>query len=133
MKTIAGLNKDREILIAREKLLGMIKANAAVHKQEYEEALAAWRAKTKERLMVFAQEILIQAENIDSADTLSLQHGIGPKPMSYLKAYEDALVMFSMDTRDEIKLSTSEFGAYVMDEWDWMNTFKSVHSMYTAP
>ncbi len=51
-------------------------------------------------------------------------------PVSYAEAYDMAIDMFTLDTRDELDLSGAEFQCFCRDVWDWSHEFAVTNMTY---
>lgn len=114
------------IRINREKLLAVLDANRTTHKAEFEEAHAAWREAATAALQ-FAAKQAAEGGEVDTAPLRDL-----PKPISYVKSYDDAITRLEYDTRPEIELADREFSAWVQDDWNWRGQFAGTTSLYNS-
>ena len=46
-----------------------------------------------------------------------------PKPVSYEKEYDKAIMMIEYEIREEIEISNQDFSKYFQDEWSWKENF----------
>jgi hypothetical protein len=52
-------------------------------------------------------------------------------PESHEKAYDQIIRMMEMSVDQEITLTCSQFGCFVMDDWDWKEKWAASNSAYT--
>jgi len=113
----------KEVIVNKQELIGKIKENLANHLSEYKAAHAIW---IEDTIADFKAHIKSLKETGKRSE--NVKNGI--EPSSQEKSYERALKMLEMSVEDQIVLSQEEFSQYVMDEWYWTPTFKSVTSTY---
>jgi hypothetical protein len=46
-----------------------------------------------------------------------------PEPEDHTDDYDRVLTMIEMSINDTVELSENEFAMYVMDQWDWKQSF----------
>lgn len=51
-------------------------------------------------------------------------------PQDHSRDYDRAIRMMEASIYDDVKLSVSEFDAYVMNNWEWKNNFVNTNSAY---
>jgi len=77
-------------------------------------------------------ELRSRAERLEKGETLALMpmsFGLA-LPQSYEKAYDQIIKMLEMSSDEIIKLSSDEFACFVMDDWDWKESFKNTTMSY---
>lgn len=104
-------------------LLEKLKINQEAHRQQFEAALAGWRAE----VLAALRRAVIDAEQGKRFRT-SIQL---PQPSDHTDDYKEIIQAVTWSTRDEITLTRSEFRQFVLDEWGWKHDFIATNSMYT--
>jgi hypothetical protein len=142
--------EKREVRVERDKLLATLKANRESHLREYTQARSVYRQRLLQRVQAaFADAAMdleekrqalvakiegLSEEDIDKqVDTFKVVDSVRIEmrvPRSYVKEYDLAIRMVDWDTRAELELSYAEFCCFVLDQWDWKESFVSVTSMY---
>jgi len=112
----------KEIKVRKQELLEKIKYNREEHIKEYNLAHTEWVNTT----INFYQE---QINSLNSTRK-QLNKIPGYEPVSHEKDYDRAIAMLEMCVEEEILLQAQEFNRYVLDEWDWTQTFKTVAATY---
>ena len=87
------------------------------------EARAGYIEKAKKAL-------LEKLEELKAGKPIHLSTGMIPPP-EYLSAYDTAIQMLEWTSDPVITLTATEFRQFVMDEWDWLDTFLSSNSSYS--
>jgi hypothetical protein len=117
-------NKTRMIFKVQD-LLVKLKDNRARHAKEHEETLVKYREKMTARL----KSCLVQ---IQEGKTIDIYKSFNfPVPTHHLKSYDCVISMLEMTCAEEVDISAAEFQEYILDDWDWTQTFKTVSSSYS--
>ena len=144
--------EQRTVTVDRLRLVSTLHQNRAKHIQEYEEAMAGYKAvlltKIEEAFTAARQQLEVKFENMKAKvaaftdaditkqrDSFVLIDGISVEmrvPRSYVKGYDAAIDMAAWDVRDTLELTHAEFTCFVRDEWDWKSGFEAVSMMYKA-
>lgn len=111
------------IRIDRNKLLETLRENRDRHEAEFKEARGKWVKKS-------AKALRKAAERAEKGDIEEHPLANLPKPVSYVKSYDDAIARVEYDTRSEIELDDREFSAWVQDDWNWRGQFVGTTSLY---
>lgn len=123
------LDLSREVKIPRTKLIEKMKENRAQHAETYEQAMDGYRRKVVEVLqsaLYAAQAVKEKGEGVASLSQITRL----TKPSEYLQAYDEAIELFEWDQRETLKLSVEEFRKYVLDKWDWKDSFEANSTAY---
>lgn len=112
------------VTVEKSILIQELEKNYTAHKQEHQEAYEAWRTAKLIELKNW-REALSHSEEIPEHSTLM-------RPVSYAKEYERAIKMVKMSVDEQIYLTQRDFSRYIMDEWEWVDTFNSVNSFYKS-
>lgn len=113
-----------EVRLKKDELLQVLVKNFNEHMKEHEEAFDIWRAAKLIELKNWRED-LANGKEIPDHSTLV-------KPICYAKEYERAILMVKMSVDVQIELSEQDFSRYIMDEWDWVSSFKNVNTFYKS-
>lgn len=105
-----------KIKIKVKDLLEKINANREQHAKDYRESDAGFKEQA-----IKALESALEDAKCNKCVRLTFNDLI--RPVSYLKDYDKAIMMLEMCTEKEIEVSSIEFSQYVMDEWNWKQSF----------
>ena len=120
-----GKNKMKTVNIEREKLLETVKTNLEQHIKQYNEAVEDY----KTGIVILFQENLAKAQTGDLERIKTIENK-PQTPVSYENQYTRVIRMLEMSSDDYIELSDHEFEHYVLDNWDWKQSFNLVNSSY---
>lgn len=119
----------KETTVNRDKLLETLKKNRAKHAKEYERAMKNWlkrcRASLKHRLG-WLDRPKFKAERYD------LDFSELPKPVNYIKAYDQAIAQVEWEEEETIKLTEQDFKMFILDQWNWTEDFMTTTSAYNS-
>lgn len=151
MAAIARMDQEkRTIQVNRLRLIETLEANRTKHIQDYEEAMAGYKAillskideafadakkqlelkyeKTKLRVSSFTDsDIAKQRDSFTLIDDITVEMKV---PRSYAKEYDAAIDMAKWDVRETLELTNAEFTCFVRDQWDWKPGFEAVSMLY---
>lgn len=113
-----------EINVEKEKLLETIRKNRQEHKEVVEEAKLGY---IKEAKRLF-QEKLDTLEKTGVVDNLWTLY----PPKDHTKDYDQAISMLEWEKSDTITLSQQSFKHYVLDDWNWKESFLASNSKYSG-
>lgn len=113
-----------KIRVKKEELLSIVKQNRDKHKNEYSEAIKAYRVKSADLLTKELNKI-VNGEKFEMLFNLQ-------KPESHEKEYNLAIKMLEMSVDDNIEIEQNEFNELVNDEWDWKRHFKASYLSNSA-
>jgi len=108
----------KQIYIKKEELLEKLGEKLKLHKIVYQESLKAFKKNYVNHL-----KMLIKKANKNKFVTY--MDLIVPK--NHEEDYHTAIKMIKMSCRDEIELTDREFKQYILNKWDWMETFKMAY------
>jgi len=123
----------REVKVKRQELLTKVQANRALHVREYQEACAGYKEKAIARIDEIAAELRDKIANLKAGKVIELvavRFGLDA-PRSYEKSYDQTIAMLEMSVDDEITLTDHEFAQYVLDDWEWQESFKTQTANYS--
>jgi hypothetical protein len=110
--------------VKRDELLKKIMKNREEHRQAFEESVNGFKKEYKKKL----SQMLEDAEVDDTYDTnLTLKF-----PSHHLSEYDQVITMLEMSTDETIKLSDREFSSYVMDNWNWQQSWLRSNSLWSG-
>jgi hypothetical protein len=110
-----------------------VQANRDQHEATYREALDNF----KQELVAITVNLRAAAEQYRDGDTdwasyereareaLSLR-----RPRHFLDHYDAALSMLELTTAQNITLDTEDYARYILDDWEWKDTFVGTTSNY---
>jgi hypothetical protein len=139
--------EERKIVVNTKELLETLKKNREQHLAEYNEAVEGYLSAANSKLQSQykkAQHELEKAFNrtkqelksydpTNATDTIIFCRGIQfdlVAPRNYAEVYDQSIQMMEWETREAIELNSTEFRCFVMNKWDWMESFKNVSVMY---
>lgn len=115
------------IQIRKDKLLEILKKNKELHVAEFKEARKIYNSELIDELVIASNKIKDNGE----VDLYSFSRK--PKPKNYAASYDTAIKMLQWHDQDTVELDARHYNAYVEDEWDWTNDFKTTSSSYSNP
>ena len=124
--------EDREVKVKRDELLIVLRKNREQHIKDYKEACAGYRQAALARIDEIFSDLRAKINGLKEGQTIAiigLQFGL-VVPVSHEKAYDQIIRMMEMSVDDEITLTCSQFGCFVMDDWDWKEQWSASNSMY---
>ena len=140
----AHIRSDRQVTISKSDLLEAMKKNRVAHAAIYEEARAGFQQKLRETMHRVGTRFIQPMDNgivMDLKKIHALADSVSEMdpPVSYLAAYDEAIELFTWDQGTEgsdgeraIVLDASEFRKYVLDKWDWQQTFLASSAGYSV-
>lgn len=112
------------VRLNRDALLTKIKENRVQHEKAYLEAMVGFKKEVTEEL----EEHLELAK---SGKEYNLNLNL-TEPQSYLSWYDQIITMLEMCIDETIELPEHDFKRYVMDDWEWKQSFASTTSFYNT-
>lgn len=128
--------KDRVVTIDRTRLLAKLKENRELHAKIYDEAVEGYWNDVRAQL----RELSDAAHMLFESDTLrkdfdyhELVEDLADlrKPVNHLKAYDEAIDIFTWDEVEKVELTVGEFVKFVRDEWTWKHAFIVSNASYS--
>jgi rubrerythrin len=113
----------RTITVKTDDLVATLIANREKHRDTFEKALDAFKAKSIE--VLFEQIEAIRKGGLPDR-YLRL-----PVPEEHTADYDRAISMLAWHTEDTIELTETEFTQYVQDDWGWRQSFITNTASYT--
>ena len=111
------------VRIEKERLRDTIKSNMEAHITDYNEAMEGYREAFDKRLMSMRKEL--KKGGLPNPFISDL-----PKPSEHTNEYEQVLKMLDFSVDETIELSHDDFANYVLDDWNWKQTFSTTNLSY---
>ncbi len=108
----------KQIYIKKEELLEKLGEKLKLHKIVYQESLKAF----KRNYVKYLKTLIKKASKNKFTTYLDLI-----EPKNHEEDYHIAIKMIKMSCRAEIELTDREFKQYILNKWDWMETFKMAY------
>ena len=113
-----------EIIANKKDTLDTLRTNLKTHKTIVEEARKGYIQKAREAL----EKRLVQLEK---GQIVNLSFSLNP-PQDHTAGYETAIKMLELHQEDTITLSAEQVRPFIMDEWDWTESFLTTNSVYSG-
>lgn len=112
--------------VKRTVILEKVRANRETHLAEYNEAMNGWKAETIKVLENTQKEIIQQIEDIKAGvqEIYNVVSYYPRKPENHLDDYDQVIGMLEDSIDENVILTFEEYGKYVKDRWEWMQSFK---------
>lgn len=104
-------------------LVTKLKSNRIKHEKEYREAVADFRTLCKKKLTWAVSKVKEPDAKIDISKQISSLSISESAPCCYLRSYDRAITMLEMSSDTIIEVTEEDFRNYVMDEWNWKDSF----------
>jgi hypothetical protein len=112
------------IKVKKSDLLDTLRTNKAKHEEVYEQAMVKYRE------ALIAELVSLRA---DVEAGKQIEHRLKTVvPLRFADSYEQAIQMLEWEVGDEVELDTHEFQQYVMDDWNWGQSFRAANSAYVG-
>ena len=112
-----------EMTFKVEELLGILRANLKDHKKIIKEAKAGY----KKAIIAECKAKLDAAKKGEDFD----KHFKSTLPGDHSRDYERTIKMLEMTVDEELDLTGDQFECYVMDRWQWQESFLATTSAYS--
>lgn len=112
------------IVAKKTEVLDALRKNREEHQQIVKEAREGYVAKARVALSAKLDELA-------SGKLAALQFGLSV-PQDYTKDYDTAIRMLELHTEDHVKLEEQMVRCFVLNQWDWMDSFLFSNSAYSA-
>lgn len=113
---------ERSIKIDRQTLLAALRANLAIHKTEFAEAVVDYKNKLAIDLHAARSSLL---NGSVAWDKVSVTFN---RPISHEMDYVEAIEILEYEVRDEVEIDGQSFKAYVKNVWPWTTTFSTTNA-----
>lgn len=121
-------SNHRSVNVNRLKLLETLRANLALHKEEYQKALAAYQ----ERLLSDLQLAVKKVKKVKDVHQLRDFEFEINFPVDHSADYEDVISMFEHSVDENINLDAYSFKAFIENKWNWTNNHNAAMATYAA-
>lgn len=123
----------RNVRVKKEDLLGKIKANRESHIREYKEACAGYKDAALAKIDEVFDELKDRIANLKEGHVIELVavHFGLEVPVSYESHYDRAIGMLEMSLDTEVEITSEEYQQYVMDDWQWKESFTTTAASYS--
>lgn len=111
-----------KVTVNKNELLATLRENRDKHVETYERAAAGYRERAI-RLLNERLELAKSEKNFDLHFNLQ-------EPTDHTDEYNQAIKMLEMSVEDHVVITDYEFRQFVMDKWNWKDTFVTTTSMY---
>lgn len=115
----------KNVILNKKDLLDSLLSNRELYVKEFEEIKKEYKIQLIESL----NNLLDIAKKDPFNENITLHHA---RPVSYESDYHDAIAMVEMSAVDQIEISKSEFKSFVLNQWDWSNSFEFEKSIYRS-
>lgn len=112
----------QSVIVHKNELLQTVTANRDGHRALFEEAQVGFRERLIEHLDRMAEDAR-KGREVEMYINL-------PVPQDHTKDYDRIIKMVQMSISDEIELSQTEFGMYVMNDFAWRAEFDGTAAAY---
>lgn len=116
--------RDLIVRIDRGTLLERIKENRRKHRDAFLQALDGYH-----EMLIADLETKISSIRRGKTPDLIVRL---PVPDDHTSEYDAVIQMLEMAADDTIEMSTHDFRAYVLDEWDWKDRWSATMRTYTT-
>lgn len=106
-----------------EDLLAKLKENREKHTREFEELFVKYKGAAKEALLKRVEEV----DSWDEPENLCFELEV---PENHTRDYDLAISMLEWSTEELTELDARTFRRYVLDEWEWRESFENTKLSY---
>lgn len=126
--------EDREVKVARDELLKVLRDNRTKHVAEYKQACAGYCALAIEKIEQAAEDTKRKIGALKEGKMIAVPAiGIGLEvPVNHEAAYNQIIRMMEMSVDKEIVLTAGQFACFVMDDWAWKRGWEQTVATYTS-
>jgi len=123
------IDRSRKVTINREKLVLKLKENRAKHAEIYADAIEGYRTEMADFIEMAGINLaqmhidLMNAEKVEEVKPHSTLKDLPSFPSNALDSYDEAIELFEWDEAPTTELGIDEFRSYVLDKWDWQESF----------
>lgn len=114
-----------EVKVNKNDLLSKLIDNREQHIQDYNDAVKGYKHAASNALLERWDNIQKRDKVVDLTFNL-------PRPKLYKTEYDRVIEMVKMSVDNELVLSTQEFAQFVMDDWNWKQTFTTTNAFYAG-
>lgn len=138
------------IRLSRQSLFEVVEKNKDIHANQFAEAYVGWKVQIIEQLEEDLKEqhrqyrrvlkdekkkVAAAKERLDRVQSGDFEtdkpYFRTRCPEHHIKDYNGTLKKLELSLDKELELEQHEFNRFVMDEWEWKETFSSTHICYS--
>lgn len=132
-EVLKGKVQMRTVKVKRDELLSKVRANREKHIQEYKDACDGYKdealAAVKQGFTSLEKRIQqLEAGEVIALAAVSFNLNV---PQSHEQSYNQVIAMLEMSVDEVLEIQSDEFACYVMDDWDWRQSFEATKMRYT--
>ncbi len=123
---------DREVTVRRSELLDVLKKNRGTHVNDFKAACSGYRELATQKLQESLKDVQRQLSVLKEGDKLPhvfVSFSL-PPPVSHERTYDQIIRMMEMEVADNVVLTASQFGCFVMDDWEWTQQWRDATTPY---
>lgn len=123
--------EDRTVKVNRLDMLKKLKENRDKHIQDYKDACDGYREAAVRKIDHAFNELRGQVERLKKGELVRIYASLDiPVPESYERAYNQIIEMMEWCVDEHVELTSSQFGCFVMDDWDWKRSWTTSNAGY---
>lgn len=111
----------------RKELLKIVKENQKKHVEDYNEAVADYKAG-----VVKLAKLNLKLANSGELEEIRKIKNVPQAPTSYEDNYSRAIRMLELSVEDVIDVEEHIFNQLVLDEWGWKQAFTTMSATYKS-
>ena len=112
----------RTVRVDRDEFLVKVKANRERHRTVFDGALAGYSTR-------LTRELERRIHDLRRGRRIDQYIGL-PEPEDHTDDYDRVITMAEMSVSDVLDLTEDEFGMYIMDQWQWKQSFSETADRY---
>lgn len=120
--------RQRSVNVNRLELLEKLRANLALHKAEYAQALSEYQQRLIDDLKFAAKKV---SKVTDPNELKNFRFSV-PFPQNHEADYAEVIEMLEMSVDETINLDAESFKAYIKNEWHWQQQFSAAKMAYAS-
>lgn len=116
----------RIIQVDKQKIIETLKVNRDIHVADFEDQMEGWKQRVQERCNAIIS-------SVQKGEEAELHFDYLDKPFCREDDYDIIIGMFEMDeTTGSVELTETDYRKYILDSWDWEQSFSSNKMRYSA-
>ncbi|GAB3077757.1 hypothetical protein [Pedococcus soli] len=112
----------RTVKLNRDEFMNAVTINRDNHRAVFEEALEGYRTR-------MIRELERRIRHVRTGRAVD-QYLRLPEPEDHTADYDRVLTMAAMSVDDIVELTSEDFAMYVMDQWNWKQSFSETTGLY---
>lgn len=113
-----------DVKVNKEETLKVVIENMEKHVSDFTKSLINYKK--------YAEDAYKEALEILKTDGEVIRNFELDKPVSHLGDYNRVIKMLEMSVEQEISLTSHEFEQYIMDKWNWKDSFRLSNAKYAT-